>query len=168
MRKDTRKLNILYSDNYLWGDAEVYIDTYRDYRRYTILFNGEPVYCSPVISNENVNYEQFLGKVIAMLDKISIEYAGLARLIEDTLNEHDDKEKNKSYIIIQEVSERSINEIIDAYCEKKNPERGYFYCKCNNGRYVAIDNNVGECFTEGFKTKEEAISWLLGDDGDEL
>lgn len=85
MRKYPRDLNILYSDNYLWGDAEVYIDTYRDYRRYTILFKGVPVYISPVISNENVDYEQFVDNVITMLDNISSDLAGLAEILEEQL-----------------------------------------------------------------------------------
>lgn len=54
---------------------------------------------------------------------------------------------------IQEVSQEKINYIIGAYCDKQKPERGYFYCKCDDGGYVAIDNMAGECFTEGFKTK---------------
>lgn len=66
-------------------------------------------------------------------------------------------ESNAIYGTLKEVSEKELESIID----RREPA-GRFYCK-EGRKWVAVDNECGDAFTEDFPSLAAAIAWLAGD-----
>ena len=43
---------------------------------------------------------------------------------------------------------------------KNLPKEKFLLFQTKSGLFIAIDNTTGDCWTEEFKTKQEAIAWL--------
>lgn len=66
-------------------------------------------------------------------------------------------------VTIYEISYKKFKDLIDKWNGKCNIDRTLFLTKDNN-KYLTIDNEAGECFTEEFDNKEKAICWLVRKD----
>ena len=64
---------------------------------------------------------------------------------------------NAIYGTVKEVSGKELESIID----RREPA-GRFYCK-EGRKWVAVDNEYGDAWTEDFPSLAAAMAWLVGD-----
>ena len=70
---------------------------------------------------------------------------------------------------MQLVTADKMKEIVDLWCDdtikKKRRHRapeGKFYCK-DGDTWIGCDNSSGDCWVEEFKTEEDVVKWLNGE-----
>lgn len=64
---------------------------------------------------------------------------------------------------ITEVTPGDMSDFVERWCNKEAAVRKLecrLYCRNSDGTYTALDNRTGDCWTEGFKTRDRAIAWL--------
>lgn len=63
---------------------------------------------------------------------------------------------------IQEVEEKTVDKMIDSFCDGKE-RKGCKRVFCLNKKYqtyIAVDDSTNDCWVESFETREKAIRWL--------
>jgi len=64
-----------------------------------------------------------------------------------------------------EVDQEELSRRMNLWFDKKYDGADYLLCKAEDNLYVAVDNTSGgEFFVEEFKTREEAINWINGEE----
>lgn len=63
---------------------------------------------------------------------------------------------------ICKVSQETIKLFLDLWQREHDlAGRVLIYSESDDGCFVAVDNSTGDCWTEDFRTEDEAINWLL-------
>jgi len=72
--------------------------------------------------------------------------------------------------MITKTTPKELAQFVSNWCDNQmTPEQQkqeLLYCQEEDGRFTAVDNSTGDCWTEEFETEAEAIHWLDNPDED--
>ena len=70
---------------------------------------------------------------------------------------------NIDYVEIYEIPYKNFSNLIDKWSKHEYIDHFLFYTKYKN-KYLTIDNESGQCYTEEFDSKDKALCWLIRND----